>query len=100
MLFAAGLVGLFKRRGFRCPATVHVDGAVHDHSPIIPLAHGTRQERKDRIKTATTAARGRPLGDSMRTPSFPYLQGRLPRIPLPRNPVNKAKKEEGPETIS
>src|SRR5215210_1984431 len=76
MLFAAGLVGLFKRRRFRCSATVHVDGAVHDHSPIIRLAQGTRQEPKDRIKTATTAARGRPLGDSMRTRSFPYLQGR------------------------
>jgi hypothetical protein len=43
VLFAAGLVGLFKRRRFRCPATVHVDGAVHDHSPIIRLAQGRRQ---------------------------------------------------------
>ena len=35
VLFAAGLVGLLEGRGVYCPATVHVDGAVHDHIDII-----------------------------------------------------------------
>ncbi len=53
----ASLVGLAYRGGFRRPATVDVDGVVHDHGVIIrPPTRSRSRKRRKRERLAETSS--------------------------------------------
>jgi hypothetical protein len=62
MSFAAGLVGFLEGGGFRCPATVYVDGVVHDHitydNSIPRHAPGVKKPRARRLPPRHTESCG------------------------------------------
>jgi hypothetical protein len=58
-LSANGLVGLVEGGGLGSSASVHVDGVVDDHEPIIRRESVGGQEPEERSTAATTAARAK-----------------------------------------